>query len=115
MRQVVLTTGEFTNEDESIALAEAAGLVPLALDLEPSGIDHWHDFGAKVYVVEGSVRITDVDSGSNYQVQAGCSIHADAGAVHREEGPPYRAVVAFETDPAALTMPVDKAPADRPA
>jgi hypothetical protein len=111
----VLTTCEFTNEDEAITLAKTAGLVPLALDLEPSGIDHWHDFGAKVYVVEGSVRITDVGSGSSYVVQAGCSIQAGAGAVHREEGEPYRAVVVFESDPAALTTPIDKAPADRPA
>jgi quercetin dioxygenase-like cupin family protein len=115
MRQVVLTTGEFTTEDEAIALAEAAGLVPIALDLESSGTDHWHDFGASVYVVDGSVKITDVDSGSSYEVAAGCSIKADPGAVHREEGAPYRAVVAFDRDPATLTMPIDKLPADRPA
>jgi quercetin dioxygenase-like cupin family protein len=113
MRQVVLTTGEFTTEDEAMALAEAAGFVPMAFDLEPSGEDHWHDFGAKVYVVEGSVKITDVDSGSSYELTSGCTIHADPGAVHREEGDPYRAVVAFDCDPATLTMPVDKAPADR--
>ena len=115
MRQVVLTTGEFATEDEAIALAEAEGLVPVALDLEPSGIDHWHDFGAKVYVVDGSVKITDVDSGSSYELMAGCSIQADPGAVHREDGAPYRAVVAFDFDPATLTMPIDKSPADRPA
>jgi quercetin dioxygenase-like cupin family protein len=115
MRQVVLTTGEFSTEDEAIALAEAAGLVPLALDLEPSGVDHWHDFGASVYIIEGSVKITDVDSGSSYELAAGCSIKADPGAVHREEGAPYRAVVAFDCDPSTLTTPIDKSPADRPA
>jgi quercetin dioxygenase-like cupin family protein len=115
MRQVVLRTGEFTTEDEAIALAEAEGLIPHAFDLEPSGIDHWHDFGAKVFVVDGSVKITDVESGSSYELTAGCSIRADPGAVHREEGDPYRAVVAFDSDPAALTMPIDKSPADRPA
>ena len=115
MRQVVLTTGEFSTEDEAIALAEAAGLTPLTLDLEPSGIDHWHDFGASVYVLDGSVTVTDVASGSSYVLTAGCSIRATPGAVHREEGAPYRAVVAFESDPATLTMPVDKSPADAPA
>jgi quercetin dioxygenase-like cupin family protein len=115
MRQVVLRTGEFTTEAEAIALAEAEGLVPLALDLEPSGIDHWHDFAAKVFVVDGSVKVTDVASGSSFSINAGCSIQAEPGAVHREEGVPYRAVVAFDCDPATLTMPIDKSPAERPA
>ncbi|MEZ5247204.1 MAG: hypothetical protein R2707_19110 [Acidimicrobiales bacterium] len=115
MRQVVLRTGEFTTEAEAIALAEAEGLVPLAFDLEPSGIDHWHDFGAKVFVVDGSVRITDVESGSSFELTAGCSIQADPGGVHREEGAPFRAVVAFDRDPATLTMPIDRSPADQPA
>lgn len=114
MRQVLLTTGAFSTEGEAIALAEAAGLIPLALDLEPSGVEHWHDFAASVYVIDGSVKITDVESGSSYELTAGCSIKADPGAVHREEGAPYRAVVAFDCDPATLTMPIDKSPADRP-
>jgi quercetin dioxygenase-like cupin family protein len=115
MRQVVITTGNFTTEAEAIALAEAAGLVPLALDLEPSGEDHWHDFGATAYIIDGSVKITDVESGSSFEVAAGCSLSADPGAVHREEGAPYRAVIAIDRDPATLTMPIDKSPADRPA
>jgi len=115
MRQIVLTTGQFSTEAEAIALAEGAGLTPMALDLESSGEDHWHDFGATVYIIDGSVKITDVDSGSSFELQAGCSVTADAGAVHREEGAPYRAVVALDCDPATLTMPIDKSPADRPA
>ncbi len=115
MRQTVLTTGQFSTEAEAIALAEAAGLAPMALDLEASGEEHWHDFGATVYVVDGSVKITDVDSGSCFELQAGCSVTADAGAVHREEGAPYRAVVALDCDPATLSMPIDKSPADRSA
>ena len=115
MRRIVLTTGEFSNEEEAIALAEAEGRFPMALDLESSGDDHWHDFGATVYIIDGSVKITDVDSGSSFELQAGCSIRADEGAVHREEGAPYRAVVALDRDPASLTMPIDKSPADRPA
>jgi quercetin dioxygenase-like cupin family protein len=114
MRQILLTTGQFTTEAEAIALGEAAGLFPLALDLEPSGEDHWHDFGATVYVIDGSVKITDVESGLSYVVPAGCSIAADEGAVHREEGDPYRAVVALNCDPATLAMPIDKPPADHP-
>jgi len=115
MYQVVLSRGEFSTEDEAIALAEAAGLIPHAFDLEPTGVDHWHDFGAAVYVLDGSVTITDVDSGSSYVLTPGCSIRATPGAVHREEGAPYRAVVAFEEDPAGLTMPIDKDPATKPA
>lgn len=114
MRQVLLTTGAFTSEDEAIEQAKGEGLVPFAFDLEPSGQDHWHDFAAKVYVVDGSVKITDVASGSSYELTAGCTIHATPGAVHREEGEPYRAVVAFEQDPSNLTMPIDKDPADHP-
>lgn len=114
MRTITIATGHFSSEDEAMAHATAAGLTPLALDLEPSGEDHWHDFGATVYVVDGSVTITDVASGSSFELMAGCSIAAAPGAVHRENGSPYRAVVAFDCDPATLTMPIDKAPADHP-
>lgn len=114
MRSITISTGHFSSEADALALAESAGLHPLALDLEPSGEDHWHDFGATVYVIDGSVKITDVASGSSFEVMAGCSITADPGAVHREEGAPYRAVVGLDADPAMLTMPIDKSPADHP-
>jgi mannose-6-phosphate isomerase-like protein (cupin superfamily) len=115
MRQITISTGHFSSEADAMARAEEAGLFPLALDFEPSGEDHWHDFGATVYVIEGSVKITDVASGSSFEVAAGCSITAEPGAVHREEGLPYRAVVALDRDPTTLTMPIDKSPADHPS
>ena len=115
MRQIVLTTGGFSSEEGAIGLAEKEGLVPVAVDLEPSGENHWHDFGATVYIVDGSVKITDVESGASFELNAGCSIKAEPGGVHREEGAPYRAVVGFDCDPATLTMPIDKPPVDAPA
>ena len=114
MRQIVLTTGGFSSEEEAMGLAEKDGLVPLAFDFEPSGEDHWHDFGATVYVIDGAVKITDVESGATFELTAGCSIKAEPGAIHREEGAPYRAVVGLDRDPATLTQPIDKSPADHP-
>jgi quercetin dioxygenase-like cupin family protein len=84
----------------------------MGLDLTPSGEDHWHDFAASVYVVEGSVKITVRDLGQSCELMPGDSITAGPGAVHREEGEPYRAVVAFHQDPSDLTMPIDKPPVD---
>ena len=103
-----------TGPQETIALAEKEGLVPVATDLEPTGEDHWHDFAATVYLIDGSVKITDVESGATFELTAGCSIKADAGGVHREEGQPYRAVVGLDRDPTTLTMPIDKSPTDHP-
>lgn len=112
MTEFTVTEGRFTSEADATALAEAAGLVPLPLDLEPSGEDHWHDFASTVYVVDGSVTITVADTGQTCVLTPGCSIEAGPGLIHREEGDPYRAVVALHEDPSTLTMPVDKPPAD---
>lgn len=115
MKDVTISHGLFGSEQEAIDLATAAGLIPIPLDLTPSGQDHWHDFAATVYVVEGSLRVTETESGEYADLVVGSSIAAEPGLVHREEGEPYRAVVAFAEDPANLTMPVDKPPAGAPA
>lgn len=115
MTQIAVTHGHFESETEALALAEATGFAAMALDLTPSGLDHWHDFGASVFVVQGSVRVTDVDTGESCELLPGSSLSAQPGVVHREEGELYRAVVAFDCDPSTLSMPIDKSPDDRPA
>jgi len=107
--------GQFETEAEAMALATAAGLTPLALDLECSGEDHWHDFGATAYLVKGSMTVTEVATGERCELIAGSTISAGSHVVHREEGEPYRAVVGFACDPAILTTPIDKSPADLPS
>ena len=115
MEDVTIGHGLFESEQEAIDLAVAVGLIPIPLDLVPSGEDHWHDFSATVYVTEGSLRVTKTETGEFCDLVAGSSISAGPGTVHREEGDPYRAVVGFAEDPSNLTMPIDKAPADAPA
>ena len=115
MTALIIKHEQFGSEAEAVELAQAAGLTPIALDLEPSGEDHWHDFEATVYLVEGSMKVTVVDTGEQCELVAGSSISGGAsGTVHREEGAGYRAVVGFACDPSTLTLPIDKSPADRP-
>jgi quercetin dioxygenase-like cupin family protein len=114
MEGATIGHGLFASEQEAIDLASAAGLVPVPLDLTPSGEDHWHDFAATVYVVAGSLRVTVTETGEYVDLMAGSTIAAGPGTVHREEGDPYRAVVGFAEDPSNLTMPVDKPPASAP-
>ena len=115
--QFSCTPSQFADESEAIALAEAAGEHPLALDIEAVQNDfHWHDFQTTTYIVEGELTIDVRDSGERFVCGPGTVIRAETrGIVHRETSDGYRAVFGFDRDPRELTMPIDKDPADRPA
>ena len=112
-----LTNDAFADEAEAIAMAEAAGEHPLALDIDAVENDfHYHDFGTTTYIVSGELTVVVRDTGEQYTCGAGTMIKADEiGIVHREISDGYRAVFGFDRDPKTLTMPIDKPPVDAPA
>ena len=109
-----LTNDAFADETAAIAMAEAAGEHPLALDIDAVENDfYWHDFQTTTYIISGELTVIARDTGEQYTCGAGTMIRADeAGIVHREISDGYRAVFGFDRDPRTLTMPIDKPPVD---
>jgi hypothetical protein len=111
--QFSCTPDRFASEAEAIAMAEAAGEHPLALDIEAVENDyHWHDFQTTTYIVGGELTVEVRDTGERFVCGPGTVLRAETPhIVHREITDGYRAVFGFDRDPRQLTSPIDK-PAD---
>ncbi|TNE36419.1 MAG: hypothetical protein EP347_11185 [Alphaproteobacteria bacterium] len=111
--QFKITVGRGLSEDEAIAEATAAGLHPVTIEVPADKNDfHWHDFNSTAYLLEGSVVVTEQVSGKTYTVNAGDKFEAAARVIHREDHQGFKAVFAFDQDPATLKMPIDRSPAE---
>lgn len=101
------------SESEAINEAKAAGLYPVTIDVPPTTNDfHWHDFSTTIYILEGSLEVTERDSGVTYILVAGDKALAGPRFVHREKHDGFKAVFAFDQDPATLKMPINRSPAE---
>ena len=103
---------------EENALAQAAGLGfhTFAFDQVTDADEtlHWHEFEAVAWVISGTGAFED-EHGNVTQVSPGCRVEAPAGWLHRNlAGPVQRIVLATNLPGEQWTMPIDKAPADRP-
>jgi hypothetical protein len=99
----------FSGEDEAVTEIKEAGFWPLTLEFQPEkNEDHWHDFDSMVFILDGTLSVTETESGETCTCGAGTRILAKAGLLHREDTPGYRAVIGFSVDPATLTQPINK-------
>ena len=109
----VLTEHHFTTEQEAFDEIATRGLHGVAVDVSAEENElHWHDFDSVTFIVSGTARV-EFEDGSVMQCGDGARIEAPAGVLHREVSPAYRAVFGLQTDPAEMTHPVNKPPAEQ--
>ena len=101
----------FSDESEIRAELEAAGQqsVDLEFGAESNG-PHWHDFDAVVYITDGELTVTDVETGETCVCVRGSRITANRGILHSEETPGYRATVGLAGKFEDLSQPINKPP-----
>src|SRR5262249_4498633 len=98
----------FALEDEAMAQIRAAGFYPLRIDVPPeSNEDHWHDFDAMIFVLEGVNVITVAATGETISCGPGSRADFPRGAIHRENRKGYRGLFGFSVDPATLDAPLN--------
>jgi uncharacterized RmlC-like cupin family protein len=106
-----LTEGHFSTEEEARAEIEARGWHALTIDFDAMDTDqHWHDFDALIYVLDGNVTV-ELEDGTTMQCGAGARVETPAGVVHRDSITAYRAVIGLAVAPGAMTQPINKEPA----
>lgn len=106
-----ITRNHFSTEAEALAEIEAAGYFPATIDIPATtNENHWHDFDTMLYILDGSLTVTEAASGETYKIGVGDKAEASAGSIHRENHDGFRAVFGFSVDPTTLTMPIDKPP-----
>ena len=99
--------------DEGVAQKEidAAGYHSVTLEVGvESNDDHWHDFDALLYILDGELTITDAETGETCACGAGTKIVANRGVLHREQTEGYKALVGVSVDPAEIAQPINKTP-----
>lgn len=108
---ITKTRDAFALEDEAMAQIRAAGFYPLRVDVPPeSNEDHWHDFDAMIFVLEGVNVITVASTGETISCGPGSRADFPRGAIHRENHQGYRGLIGFSVDPATLSGPIEMPP-----
>ncbi len=107
-----LTENHFSTKDAVLAEIAALGWHAIEFDVPAEENDfHWHEFDSVIFVLEGTSRL-EFEDGSVMECGSGARVQATARSLHREASPAYRGVFGFSVDPAEMTHPVNKAPAD---
>jgi mannose-6-phosphate isomerase-like protein (cupin superfamily) len=107
-----LTEGYFSTEEDALAEIADRGWHGVVIDVPAQEEElHWHEFDSVVFVVEGTAR-AEFEDGSVLQAGAGTRVEAPARILHRAVSPAYRGVFGFAVDPAEMTQPVNKPPAE---
>jgi hypothetical protein len=107
-----LTEGHFNTEAEAFAEIAERGWCAIAVDVAAEENDlHWHDFDTVNFIVNGRHRVQFEDQ-SVMECGPGARIEAPRRVLHRECSPAYRAVFGFSVDPAKMSQPLNKPPAE---
>jgi len=103
MSMVVHLQAFSSTEPDALAEIQAMGWYPYASDVAAEHNEpHFHPFDSIVFIVDGELRFHDVATGEFHVCPAGTRIDDIGENVHREAHDGYRAIVAFEQDPAVL-------------
>jgi DNA-binding transcriptional MerR regulator len=108
---ITKTYQAFEGEDEAMAAIRAAGFWPALIDAPAeTNENHWHDFDAMIFVLEGENVVTVAATGETLVCGPGSRADFPRGAVHRENHAGYRALIGFSVDPAAFKGPLNMPP-----
>jgi len=111
--QAKISRNHFSTEAEALSEIEAAGYFPMTIDIPATtNDDHWHDFETMLFILDGSLTVTESESNETYTLNPGDKAEAKSGVLHREAHDGFRGTFGFSVDPATFTMPIDKPPVD---
>lgn len=89
-----------------------AGLHALEMNVPAvSNSSHWHAFSTRFYILEGELRITDINQAKEFVAGPGACVEVPERVLHAEHSSSgYRIIAGMSVDPASLQGPVDLAP-----
>ena len=102
-------------KSESAVEAELRGAGLHFLKFEVPAVEngaHWHSFSSVFYVSEGTLQLTDVESGTTHHVVPGSRVSVPERTLHAECSDGYTILLGTSRDPATFEDPVNLAPDD---
>lgn len=113
MDHIAVHQDHFSTADEAREKISAAGLHTMEMNVPAvQNQSHWHTFSTRIYILEGVLLITDSARGRVLRAGPGSLVEVPAQVLHSEHSDGYRIIAGLTTDPASLTAPVDRDPAD---
>ena len=110
---IVQEKNHINTAEEATSEVEKAGFYGMTIDQPPNETQpHWHNFNSTLYILEGTLNITDVNAGIVYTCEAGWKITVPENAIHAEKHQEYKAVIGLSVDPMTLQEPIDRLPED---
>ena len=102
----------FQDIEQARAEIEAAGLHPVEMTVPAvSNESHWHDFSTWLYILEGELRITDIEEQHVFLAGRGARVVVPERVLHCENSEQgYRIIAGMTVDPATLSGEVDLDP-----
>ncbi len=110
---MIVTENAFENREQAVEEIRTANLWLIETDIEPRQVDaHWHEFYSQVYVLEGQLKIRDVDASIDYVCGPGTRMIVPPRTVHSEDFPEAKVVFGISIDPVTLDENIDRDPAE---
>ena len=106
----------FVREEQALVEAEGEGFHAFLAEDEAYSLGpHWHDFDAHLYLLEGSVQLTDCATHEEFHCAVGSKMIIPRRCVHTETSSGMTYVLALSVDPAALTGEINRDPSELPS
>ncbi|MDH3644838.1 MAG: cupin domain-containing protein [Gammaproteobacteria bacterium] len=99
-------------ESEAAVEAELRDLGLHFLKFEVPAVDnasHWHSFSSVFYVNEGTLLLTDVETGQVHHAGPGSRVSVPERTLHAERSDGYSILLGTSRDPATFEDPVNLA------
>lgn len=101
------------SEPEALELLGNSGLHTMTVPVPPvSNEPHWHRFDSIFFILEGSLAITDTESGVTHECGVGSRVTVPARVLHQEHSTQgYRVALGTSVPAGEFGEPVDLPPA----
>ena len=111
--QIIVQENHFNSPSQASEEIDKAGQFPVEMGVPAvCNESHWHRFSTWIYVLEGTLYITDSALGVTFEAAKGSRVEVPERVLHSEKSEGYRIVAGMSVNPAGLTGPIDLDPAE---
>ena len=111
--KITVNENHFDTASKAFAEIRKAGQVPVEMNVPAvCNESHWHRFSTWIYVLEGTLYITDTTLGRTLEARRGSRVEVPERVLHSEESEGYKIIAGMSVDPASITVPIDLDPTE---
>ena len=111
--QIIVQENHFNSPSQAFEEIGSASQFPVEMDVPAvCNESHWHRFSTWIYVLEGTLYITDSALDKTLKAPKGSRVEVPEGVLHSEKSEGYKIIAGMSVNPAFLTGPIDLDPSE---